>query len=654
MPDDSFDWYSTKYGKGKNMNKSLIVPTILLAISLIFITSCSPSLIPITGLQAQSTAVATAEGNPSVTVHDKEYDGTNVTVEEAFSQGPGWMVIHNQVNGGVGEAIGETHIDNGDNKNIVVKIDPNKATPVMYAMLHKDAGVVGKYEYPGPDEPVYDASGAMITPAFKATVGQNGSNATSSLTVKDQTVTGGRVTIDIVVSNGPGWVTVNIQDADGKPGAEIGYTAVKSGSSSNVVITIDATKATPVLFVVLYKDAGQVGKHEIPGPDVPQEANGEKIQKTFNSSGVAASASSTPMAMAMETPSAGGPTPQIKVSDQSLTGDAVMVDDVISVGPGWIVIYTVDASGQPNQPIGHAAVKDGDNQMVMVQVDPAKAQGTLVAQLHTDKGAIGTFEFPGDDAPIMMGVQMIASTFKITNGQASEQATASGPATPAGLQPSIEVSDQAIKDGTVTIPQVVSNGNWWLVIHKQNPNGSMGEYVGATQIKNGINTNVVVKIDTKEATPVLYAMLHEDHGAIGSLEFPGPDIPVMVNGQMITPQFNVTGLVEDVAIKIRTLSNSVSFLTDDQGDSLYFSLKDAPGKNNCTGACLDTWKPLLVSGKLIPDNGVAQANLGVLLLPDGSRQATYKGVPLYTYAKDANPGDTSGQGIDGIWFLMTP
>jgi len=635
------------------MNKNLIISTLIL-LALLALTSCSPSIIPITGLQAQPSPVATAAGNPLVTIHNKEYDGTNVIVEDAFSQGPGWLVIHNQVNGGVGEAIGETHVDNGDNKNIIVKIDPNKATPVMYAMLHKDGGTVGKYEYPGPDEPVYDASGAMITPAFKATVSQNGSNATASLTVMDQVVTNGRVTIANVISNGPGWVTVNIQSADGNPGAEIGYTAVKSGASSNVVITIDAVKATPVLFVMLYKDVGQIGKHEIPGADTPQEANGQKIQKTFNTSGVAASASSTPAAMVMDTPAPGGATPQIKVSDQQLSNNSVMVDDVVSTGPGWIIIYSVGANGQPDQPIGHAAVKDGDNQMVMVQLDPAKAQGTLIAQLHADKGTIGTFEFPGDDAPVMIGVQMIASTFKITNGQANEQPTASGPPTPAGLPPSIEVSDQAIKDGTVTIPQVVSNGNWWLVIHRQNPNGSMGEFVGASQIKNGINTNVVVKIDMKAATPVLYAMLHEDHGVIGSLEFPGADVPVMVGGQMITPQFNVTGLTQDVTIKIRTLSNSVSFLTDGDGNSLYFSLKDVPGKSNCTGACLDTWKPLLVSGKLIPDNGVTQANLGVLLLPDGSHQATYKGVPLYTYAKDANPGDTNGQGIDGTWFLMTP
>ena len=79
------------------------------------------------------------------------------------------MVIHNQVNGNIGDPIGETQLNTGDNKNIVVKIDPTKATPVLYAMLHVDAGTVGKYEFPGPDVPVM-LNGQMLSPGFKATV----------------------------------------------------------------------------------------------------------------------------------------------------------------------------------------------------------------------------------------------------------------------------------------------------------------------------------------------------------------------------------------------------------------------------------------------------------------------------------------------------
>jgi predicted lipoprotein with Yx(FWY)xxD motif len=248
----------------------------------------------------------------------------------------------------------------------------------------------------------------------------------------------------------------------------------------------------------------------------------------------------------------------------------------------------------------------------------------------------------------MVGVQMIANTFKIITGQAG------GPATPAVLQPSITVSDQAVNDGTVTVSQVVSNGNWWLVIHRQNPDGSMGEYIGDTLIKNGVSKDVVVKIDLKRATPVLYAMLHEDHGIIGTLEFPGPDVPVLVNGQMITPQFKVTGLTQDVTINIQKVSNTVSYLTDGNGMSLYISLQDTSGKSNCTAACLTVWHPLLVSGKIIAGSNVNITKLGIITLPDGTHQVTYLGAPLYTYSKDLNPGDTNGQGVDGEWFLVAP
>jgi predicted lipoprotein with Yx(FWY)xxD motif len=182
----------------------------------------------------------------------------------------------------------------------------------------------------------------------------------------------------------------------------------------------------------------------------------------------------------------------------------------------------------------------------------------------------------------------------------------------------------------------------------------MGDYIGNILIKNGLNTNVVVKIDVKRATPVLYAMLHEDHGVIGALEFPGPDVPVTVNGQMITPKFNVTGLTQDVTINIQKVSNNVSYLTDGEGMSLYISLQDASGKSNCNAACQTVWQPLLVSGKIIAGSGVTLANLGIITLPGGTHQVTYLGAPLYTYTKDVNPGDTNGHGVDGAWFLVAP
>jgi predicted lipoprotein with Yx(FWY)xxD motif len=499
---------------------------------LVFLTACGG--LPILGNQGvsdvtPSAAVPVTGQIPAVTVNDQESDGTTVTVEAVFSQGPGWMVIHNQVNGTVGDAIGETPLNDGENTNVVVTIDPAKATPILYAMLHADAGVVGTYEFPGPDVPIM-VGGDMLSPAFKATLTTGGMN--------------------------------------------------------------------------------------------------------------------------METPAGGSAGQSVKVADQVLSGSAVMVDEVNSSGPGWIVIYTTDSYGQPVEAIGHAAVQDGVNQNVMVEVDPVKATGTLYAQLQADKGMVGTYEYPGADEPVMVGVQMIAGAFKILDAQAS--GGGGGAATPAVLKPSITVADQQIQDGTVTIPQVVSNGNWWLVIHRQSSDGSMGEYIGQTLLKNGINTDVVVKINVTKASPVLYAMLHEDNAPFGILEFPGTDVPVEENGAMIAPSFNVTGLSQDITITIHKVSDTVSFLTDGDGNSLYISLQDDTGKSNCTGACLTLWKPLIAKSRVVAGPGLVQANLGIITLADGSHQVTFLGSPLYTYTKDTHPGDTTGQGLNGEWFLVTP
>lgn len=34
-------------------------------------------------------------------------------------------------------------------------------------------------------------------------------------------------------------------------------------------------------------------------------------------------------------------------------------------------------------------------------------------------------------------------------------------------------------------------------------------------------------------------------------------------------------------------------------------------------------------------------------------QATYNGYPLYTYAGDSGPGATAGNGVGGVWHVIT-
>ncbi len=106
--------------------------------------------------------------------------------------------------------------------------------------------------------------------------------------------------------------------------------------------------------------------------------------------------------------------------------------------------------------------------------------------------------------------------------------------------PSVTVSDQPLLDGTVTVEKVVSVGPGWIVIHAQ-ADGKPGPILGYSQVADGESNSVVVEVDASGATSTLYAMLHTDAGEIGTWEFPGgPDTPVMVGEQVVTPAFRVT------------------------------------------------------------------------------------------------------------------
>lgn len=112
---------------------------------------------------------ATAPPPPSVSVSDQPIVNNTVTVAEAVSEGPGWVVIHADEEGAPGPVIGNSEqLTNGINSNLTIEIDGESATQTLYAMLHTDAGEVGVYEFPGPDSPV-SVDGAVVTSAFTVT-----------------------------------------------------------------------------------------------------------------------------------------------------------------------------------------------------------------------------------------------------------------------------------------------------------------------------------------------------------------------------------------------------------------------------------------------------------------------------------------------------
>lgn len=98
-----------------------------------------------------------------------------------------------------------------------------------------------------------------------------------------------------------------------------------------------------------------------------------------------------------------------------------------------------------------------------------------------------------------------------------------------------------------------------------------------------------------------------------------------------------------------------TILVTGSGRTLYMLTADTSSSSACTGACPPVWPPLLVTGSPKAGPGVQSALLSTIKRGDGSRQVTYNGHPLYTFASDAAAGQVNGEGINhfgGTWYVL--
>jgi predicted lipoprotein with Yx(FWY)xxD motif len=114
-----------------------------------------------------------------------------------------------------------------------------------------------------------------------------------------------------------------------------------------------------------------------------------------------------------------------------------------------------------------------------------------------------------------------------------------------------------------------------------------------------------------------------------------------------SPVSNGAATVDTGASKLGTI------LVDANGMTLYLNTQDTATTTSCTGSCAATWPPLSASGSTNAGAGVQSDQLGTLMV-GSTDQVTYYGHPLYTYSGDTKSGDTNGQGVGGIWYVVSP
>lgn len=103
-------------------------------------------------------------------------------------------------------------------------------------------------------------------------------------------------------------------------------------------------------------------------------------------------------------------------------------------------------------------------------------------------------------------------------------------------------------------------------------------------------------------------------------------------------------------VTTQTSSTKGEYLVGPNGMTLYIFDKDKLGVSNCYGGCATLWPPYTTATAPV----TLPANVTTVNRTDGSIMYAYKGLPLYYYTPDKQPGDLTGDGVGGVWHLVKP
>jgi predicted lipoprotein with Yx(FWY)xxD motif len=130
------------------------------------------------------------------------------------------------------------------------------------------------------------------------------------------------------------------------------------------------------------------------------------------------------------------------------------------------------------------------------------------------------------------------------------------------------------------------------------------------------------------------------------------------NAPSTTSKTSTPAATSSATSTVATKSSSLgTFLVDAKGQTLYLWDADHGSMSTCNGECATDWPPLTTKSAPKAGGGVKASLLGTTKRADGTQEVTYAGHPLYTFAGDTAPGQTTGQGSAAFgapWWVVTP
>ncbi|MFO7539980.1 MAG: hypothetical protein R6X32_18225 [Chloroflexota bacterium] len=430
---------------------------------------------------------------PALTVSDQTLDEAGqLLIQQVVVPEASWLAVYNGETVDTRSLLGYTAVAAGLTANVTIAIDPYLTGDSLRFILYPQTDDTFQPETADPwlmdEEPV--GATTAVTLDFPL----------PEIVVSDQELTPNEeIIIDRLYLPEDGWLVVHAV-REGSSGEMLGFAFVEAGETEEIAIPIRWREATPRLQAVLYQDRGQPRHLELNEQDLPLLVGGQPLVADFN----------------VVYP------PDILVYDQPVVEGQIVIERVISNGPGWLVAY-FDEEGEVGLIIGSAPLANGLNENVVLPLREAAVTETIYLMLHEDTNPGNEFDFPRNDQPVLYNGRL-PTPFSLNTNPGRY----------------LIGRDQPAND-SVTIPIVVSDIDTWVVVY-DNEALEEATILGHTWVPAGLQRDIIIELDEPAAAgTILYASLHVASGTADTLSYPnGPDIPLRRNNALIQVPFSIT------------------------------------------------------------------------------------------------------------------
>jgi predicted lipoprotein with Yx(FWY)xxD motif len=155
--------------------------------------------------------------------------------------------------------------------------------------------------------------------------------------------------------------------------------------------------------------------------------------------------------------------------------------------------------------------------------------------------------------------------------------------------------------------------------------------------------------DKKSTSDDVTTSVDPDGGDGGAYDLPPTTIAGATVPEVPTTPAPAAGAPDVVLGSTGTLG---FVLADAQGNTLYMFANDGPDTPTCIDSCASTWPAFAAAGAQVVAGEGLDGSLFTIVDGGNGAQVSYNGHPLYYYSGDATPGDTNGQGVGGVWFVV--